>query len=70
MTFNPFRTPSPAALAVAELDEAQRQLLAARSALEYASAMSSYHEARIARLRAFLAAQDPGENHDVENSVG
>ena len=51
---NPFRKPSAAMLARMELEEAQRQLLAAQSAAEYAQRMASYHEARIKRLKAYL----------------
>ena len=48
---NPFRKPSPLSLATAELEDAQRELLAA-SAAEYAEAMCIYHQQRIERLRA------------------
>ena len=51
---NFFRKPSAKVLAQAELEEAQRQELAARSAAEYANSQSSYHAARIARLQAYL----------------
>lgn len=49
---NPFRKPSPLSLATAELEDAQRELLAASSAAEYAEAMCIYHQQRIDRLRA------------------
>lgn len=52
MILNPFRKPSPLALATAELEDAQRELLAASSAAEYAEAMCIYHQKRIDRLRA------------------
>ena len=52
MTFNHFRKPSPLALATAELEDAQREHLAASSAAEYAEAMCIYHQQRIERLRA------------------
>lgn len=52
MPLNPFRKPSPLALATAELEDAQRELLAASSAAEYAEAMCIYHQQRIDRLRA------------------
>ena len=51
---NPFRRPSALRLAVAELEDAKRELLAASSAREYAQAMVQYHEARIARLRGVI----------------
>lgn len=51
---NPFRKPTPARLAVEELEDAQRALLAASSAAEYARAMVGYHQARIERLRAVI----------------
>jgi len=61
--FNPFRKPSAAMLAQAELEEAQRQLLAAQSAAEYAQRMASYHEARIKRLKAYIrTANDEDSN--------
>lgn len=47
-----FRNPSPFAMASAELEAAQRQLLISQSGLEYAKAMVSYHEDRIKRLTA------------------
>ena len=52
---NPFRKPSPLSLATAELEDAQRELLAASSAAEYAEAMCIYHQQRIDRLRATIA---------------
>lgn len=51
---NPFRKPSPKELAQRELEEAQRELLAAQSAADYARRMSEYHADRIRRLTAFL----------------
>lgn len=59
---NPFRKPSPLRLATQELEDAQRELLAASSAAEYADAMVLYHTQRIERLRATvveLAITDP-----------
>ena len=52
MTFslNPFKAPSADVLAVVELEEAKRQLLAAQSALEYAASMVDYNTNRVARL--------------------
>lgn len=55
--FEPFKRPSAEILARRELEEARRELLAAQSAAEYAQQMATYHEARIARLTAFLARQ-------------
>ena len=52
---NLFRAPSARMLAERELEEADRSLLAAQAGREYAEAMCTYHEARIARLRSFLA---------------
>lgn len=49
--------PSPTALAVEELEEAQRQLLVSQSAQEYAANMAKYHAQRISRLRSFLREQ-------------
>lgn len=45
-----FRSPSADVLAVLELQAARRELLAAQSAQEYATAMVQYHSDRIARL--------------------
>jgi hypothetical protein len=49
-----FRKPSAKVLAQRELEEAQRQLLEAQSAAEYAANLSKYHAERIRRLRAYL----------------
>lgn len=49
-----FRTPSAAALAVQELEEAQRQLLAALTAQEFAASMVAYNTARVNRLSGSL----------------
>jgi len=59
--FNPFRKPSPLRLATQELEDAQRELLAASSASEYAEAMCVYHQARIERLRAMIGELTAGE---------
>lgn len=53
-TFNIFRTPSALELAVRELDEAERRLLEAYSAKEYAEAMVTYHSDRIDRLQRYI----------------
>jgi hypothetical protein len=55
MILNPFRKPSPLALATQELEDAQREHLVASSAAEYAEAMCIYHQQRIERLRATIA---------------
>lgn len=49
-----FRPASPLELAALELCEAQRALLSAESASEYAEAMALYHQARIERLSALI----------------
>ena len=50
-----FRKLTPAEMAAKELGDAELAVLEARTAHEYAQSMISYHEARIKRLRAFLA---------------
>lgn len=57
-TFNVFRTPSALELAAKELADAERQLLAAHSAREYADAMVTYHGERIFRLRKYIKQGD------------
>lgn len=59
---NLFRTPSPAMLAQRELDEAERALLEACSAAEYADSQIAYNTARIERLRTYLVQQNGGES--------
>lgn len=49
-----FRRPSVLVLAQQELEEAQRALLDAQSAREYAGRMADYHQDRIDRLTALL----------------
>jgi hypothetical protein len=49
-----FRLPSPKELAAKELETAQRKLLEALSAQEYAKRMGEYHQDRIKRLTAYL----------------
>lgn len=49
-----FAKSTPTELAAAELAEAQRSLLEAYSAVEWAAAHVSYHTKRIARLEAYL----------------
>lgn len=58
-TVNIFRTPSALELAVKELDQAERSLLEAHSAREYADAMVMYHTERIDRLRRYI--RDAGD---------
>lgn len=52
--FNVFYTPSPMEIAARELVQAQRSLLEAQSAREYADAMVTYHTKRIDRLQRYL----------------
>ena len=51
---NPFRKPTAAELAKAELEEARRKLLNAQSGVEYADAMVRYETARVRRLEDIL----------------
>lgn len=51
---NYFRLPSAKELAAKELEAAQRKLLEALSAQEYAKRMADYHQDRIKRLTAYL----------------
>ena len=51
---NYFRLPSAKELAAKELEMAQRKLLEALSAQEYAKRMADYHQDRIKRLSAYL----------------
>lgn len=50
-----FSPPSAMELAAHELAEAERQLLAAQTAEEYARNLAVYNAQRITRLKAFLA---------------
>jgi hypothetical protein len=50
-----FRTPSADELALRELEEAQRELLKAQSAREWATSCVAYHNARIERLQSRLS---------------
>ena len=52
-----FRKPSALQLAQRELEDAQRQLLQAQTAQEWASSQVVYHTARIKRLKTLLAAE-------------
>lgn len=49
-----FRLPSAKEIAAKELESAQRKLLDALSAQEYAKRMADYHSDRINRLTAYL----------------
>jgi hypothetical protein len=49
-TLNPFTLPSADVIAMIELEDARRQLLAAHTSLEYAKAMVAYNTQRVARL--------------------
>ena len=49
-----FRVPSSKELAAKELEMAQRKLLEALSAQEYAKRMADYHSDRIKRLTTYL----------------
>lgn len=49
-----FRKPSAETLALRELEEAKRQLLAAQSHQEYYRRMVDYHQDRVMRLTAYL----------------
>ena len=49
-----FRLPSAKELAAKELETAQRKLLEALSAQEYAKRMADYHPDRIKRLTTYL----------------
>jgi hypothetical protein len=52
-----FRKPSALQLAQRELEEAQRELLQAHTAQEWAASEVAYHAARIKRLKHMLAAE-------------
>lgn len=49
-----FRKPSAKVIAQRELEEAQRQLLQAQTAAEYAARLAQYHTDRIRRLSAYI----------------
>lgn len=68
---NIFRKPSAVLLARQELEDAQRSLLAAQSAAEYAGRMAEYHCDRISRLTAFLkgAHTEPAEEKNITRLV-
>jgi hypothetical protein len=49
-----FAPPSPETIALRELEESKRELLAAHTAQEYAAKMVEYHQGKIRRLTKFL----------------
>jgi hypothetical protein len=49
-----FAPPSPETLALRELEESRRELLAAHNQQEYATKMVEFHKGKIKRLTAFL----------------
>ncbi len=51
---NAYTTPSAEALALRELEESRRELLAAHTQQEYAAKMVEFHKGKIKRLTAFL----------------
>ena len=50
-----FRIPSADEIAIRELEEARRQLLAMQSAKDYATRMVEYNMDRVRRLTAYVA---------------
>ena len=49
-----YAPPSPETLALRELEESRRELLAAYNQQEYATKMVEFHKGKIKRLTAFL----------------
>ena len=49
-----YAPPSPEAIALRELEESRRELLAAHTAQEYATLMVEFHRDKIKRLSCFL----------------
>jgi hypothetical protein len=49
-----YAPPSPETLALRELEESRRELLAAHNQQEYATKMVEFHKGKIKRLTAFL----------------
>lgn len=58
-----YAPPSPETLALRELEESRRELLAAHTQQEYAAKMVEFHKNKIKRLTAFLK-----ENMEEEQS--
>ena len=56
MNLNIFKLPTPAQAAAAELTQAELSLLNAHTTAEQAAAMLTFHQQRVARLRALVAA--------------
>jgi hypothetical protein len=54
-----FKKPTPRALMATELQEAERSLLVALSAREWADSQVAFNQARVARLTASIAATEP-----------
>lgn len=67
MLKNPLKKPSAIEMATEELEQAEKSLLGAQAAAEYAMSMCQYHEARIKRLKAYLGSdQTPNQQPTVE----
>lgn len=49
-----FKLPTPFMLATTELEDAERALLTAQTAAEYATSIVGYNQARITRLRSYI----------------
>lgn len=62
--------PTPLKLAEDELVHAQRELLKAHTAEEYAHHMANYHEERIERLTAFINQQKDPSCQSNQSSSG
>lgn len=58
MNLNPFKLPTVAQQAASDLALAELELLKAHTTAEHATAMLGYHQQRVARLRALVAAHD------------
>lgn len=63
---NPFRTPTADRLARAELAQAERNLLQAHNAVEYATAMRMYHENQVNRLRRYIQQIEQAERAEPQ----
>jgi hypothetical protein len=58
-----FEKPSAMALAVAELEQAKRELLAQQSAAEYHKKLAEYCQNKIVRLSGYIGAESSGKDH-------